>query len=89
MARVLAEAVRLATEKARKLATDAFESDFKASQRFNTISFGADGKIEADKTDAQGKFTIDWLNAYNAPHWMQFFAGTGNTAATAAKFSEE
>jgi len=33
---------------------------------------GIDGKIEADANNAQRKTTLDWLNAYNAPHWMQF-----------------
>ncbi|MEQ1526082.1 MAG: matrixin family metalloprotease [Gallionella sp.] len=38
-------------------------------------SNGADGMIEADTTSVgQGKTTSDWLNAYNAPHWMQLFA---------------
>ena len=49
---------------------------------FKGDSNGADGKIEAD---AQGKVSTDWLNAYNAPHWMQFFESTGN--ATGAKYS--
>jgi VCBS repeat-containing protein len=35
---------------------------------------GIDGKIEADANNAQRKTTVDWLNAYNAPHWLQFFA---------------
>ena len=33
---------------------------------------GIDGKIEADTKNAQHKTTLNWLNAYNAPHWMQF-----------------
>ena len=36
---------------------------------------GADGLIEASNADAQGQgqLTTDWLNAYNTPHWMQYF----------------
>jgi len=41
-----------------------------------------DGKIEADLANTQRKITLAWLNAYNAPHWMQFFASTGSTYAT-------
>ena len=33
---------------------------------------GMDGKIESDAENAQRKTTLSWLNAYNAPHWMQF-----------------
>jgi len=57
-----------------------------SNAKFNNDLNGADGKIEADKANAQGKLTAGWLNAYNAPHWMQFFASTGNTGANQYKF---
>ena len=43
---------------------------------------GIDGIIEADANNAQCKTTIDWLNAYNAPHWLQFFASIGSDYET-------
>ncbi|UUZ69424.1 hypothetical protein LP416_08000 [Polaromonas sp. P2-4] len=43
---------------------------------------GMDGKIESDVNNVQRKTTLNWLNAYNAPHWMQFFASAGNGYAT-------
>ena len=50
---------------------------------------GMDGVIEKavsgtapNAISAQGKTTLDWLNAYNAPHWMQFFATTATGYAT-------
>jgi hypothetical protein len=42
------------------------------SRTFNNTANGADGKLGASET-----LTLTWLNAYNAPHWMQFFADTG------------
>ncbi|NOT98405.1 MAG: matrixin family metalloprotease, partial [Sideroxydans sp.] len=41
--------------------------------RFLVPFAGADGMIES-VTKTEDKNTIDWLSAYNAPHWMQFFA---------------
>ncbi|MDD2761250.1 MAG: tandem-95 repeat protein, partial [Methylomonas sp.] len=46
---------------------------------------GVDGLIEAGGSDpvlqTQRNTTLSWLNAYNSPHWMQFFAGTGSNYA--------
>jgi VCBS repeat-containing protein len=44
------------------------------SSYFSRNSLGADGVIEADTNSGQGKITIDYLNAYNAPHWMDIGA---------------
>ena len=33
---------------------------------------GMDGQIEGDAASMQRIKTLGWLNAYNAPHWMQF-----------------
>ena len=54
------------------------------SARYAPASTGADGLIES-ASSGQAKITKDWLNAYNAPHWMQYFAGTG-ASGTAPKF---
>jgi VCBS repeat-containing protein len=35
---------------------------------------GIDGSLEADADNAQRSASLGWLNAYNAPHWLQFFA---------------
>ncbi len=52
---------------------------------FNNDLNGADGKIEADQSvGTQGGITTGWLNAYNAPHWMQLFSST-NPAGTTFK----
>ena len=59
---------------------DATHTAFANSNGSVDNSNGADGVLEADQTNAQGKLTTGWLNAYNAPHWMQLFASTGNTA---------
>jgi len=46
--------------------------------KFNNNANGADGMIESSQTDPKRALTLQWLNAYNAPHWMQFFAATPN-----------
>ena len=58
------------------------------SSRFAEASPGADGVIEqvnqqlqnnvtlANLNANQGLKTINWLNAYNAPHWMELFGAT-------------
>ncbi|WP_301100571.1 matrixin family metalloprotease, partial [Propionivibrio sp.] len=33
---------------------------------------GMDGKIEGAADDKQRTTTVNWLNAYNAPHWMTY-----------------
>jgi len=52
---------------------------------------GMDGKIESPTpTDnSLRNTTIDWLSAYNAPHWLQFFADAagGNYQDTNSKLS--
>ena len=60
-----------------------------------TDIYGIDGIIEnlhsgSDiATRTQSELTQSWLSAYNAPHWMQFFASTGSTYATTnAKLGE-
>ena len=58
-----------------------------ANSKFNNNLNGADGMIESGDA-GEAKVTKDWLNAYNAPHWMQYFADTGETANGAAKFQE-
>jgi hypothetical protein len=55
--------------------------------RFANNNNGADGVLESPSANnAQGLRTLNWLNAYNTPHWMQYFAGTGATGATDPKF---
>jgi VCBS repeat-containing protein len=52
------------------------------ARRFLTFTAGADGVIEAGNS-GQGQLTEDWLNAYNAPHWMEIFgtaSGTGRAS---------
>ena len=57
---------------------------FKSAAETNVM----DGKIEADISNTQRKITLDWLNAYNAPHWMQFFANTSTSADAAPRYEE-
>ena len=40
-----------------------------SAARFAQISTGADGLIESGST-GEAKITKDWLNAWNAPHWV-------------------
>jgi YD repeat-containing protein len=35
---------------------------------------GMDGLIESNTSSGEGKVTLDWLNAYNAPHWLDYGA---------------
>lgn len=63
--RVLKLAIDLATKKAR---AEALRISKDVSKRFEPKSKIADGTI--NPLDKEGKISIDWLNAYNAPHWM-------------------
>ena len=47
-------------------------------QRFRYDSNGADGLIEDNTLSGEGRLTLDWLNAYNAPHWMEIFGTDAN-----------
>ncbi|MDP1611500.1 MAG: Ig-like domain-containing protein [Sulfuritalea sp.] len=44
------------------------------NSKFNNDASGADGALGKKET-----LTLNWLNAYNAPHWMQFFESTGKS----------
>ncbi|HMW19274.1 MAG TPA: hypothetical protein PJ981_15925, partial [Accumulibacter sp.] len=61
-------------QRALKLFEKTVRYDGNTVKRFSGENFGADGKIEA--SGDQRKVTLDYLNAYNAPHWMQIFAKT-------------
>lgn len=61
-------------QRALKLFEKTVRYDGSTVKRFADENFGADGKIEA--SGDQRKITLDYLNAYNAPHWMQIFAKT-------------
>ena len=43
-----------------------------------TDSRGMDGVIEANHQDARRIATLNWLNAYNVPHWMQYSFGANS-----------
>ncbi|WP_374352805.1 Ig-like domain-containing protein, partial [Chitinimonas sp.] len=63
------------------------------TRHFNTNSADSDGVLDAkdlNTADQTRINTLSWLNAYNAPHWMQLFkkeAGTGQAASATPVYS--
>ena len=51
--------------------------------RYGQALPGADGLIESSNA-GQAQITKDWLNAYNAPHWMELFGANANGSGLAA-----
>lgn len=69
---------KLALEKAKKEAKNEATKDAKKNA-LEALGFsseedvnGIDGAIEADVNNTQRKTTLNWLNAYNTPHWMSY-----------------
>jgi predicted chitinase len=58
-----------AIEVAMKNAKADYDKQIAETKQFDPARFGADGIL---LNDAEGRKTLDWLNAYNAPHWMHF-----------------
>jgi hypothetical protein len=58
-----------AIEAAMKNAKADYDKQIAETKQFDPARFGADGIL---LNDAEGRKTLDWLNAYNAPHWMHF-----------------
>ncbi|WP_168921806.1 tandem-95 repeat protein [Polaromonas vacuolata] len=74
-AQALAQAEAAATIKAinsaKIKAKAGYDKQVEETKQFAPAKFGADGLIEAGNV-GDAKLTKDWLNAYNAPHWMQY-----------------
>jgi predicted chitinase len=78
-------ALRDAQNKADKSATFSTVFDPYPAKTIGGVADPADGSIDTSKPD--GALNLNWLNAYNAPHWMQFFEGNGVYAGTNARLS--
>ncbi len=65
-------------------ALDQYNIEVANSQRFDAASIGADGVLGVNEATS-----LNWLNAYNAPHWMQFFESVANSNGPTFKASND